>query len=214
MGIISQPFFIMHSNLRGLKSLHTANAKPQLSLHMIKQFQTKTAKLRGPISGRATQKVACCSHYFKVQSPVSGFAQGKWHAIKHVASILFPLKKEMATYSSILAWKIPWTEEPSRLQTKGSQESDMTQGLNNQTSLIPGLPRWRQKRHRFDPWVGKIFWRRAWQPTPVFLPGESHGQRSLVDYSPQGRREQDTTEPLSTHTQSLLKATPFTSQGI
>ena len=37
----------------------------------------------------------------------------------------------------------------------------------------------RQKRHRFDPWVGKIPWRRAWQPTPVFLPGESHGQRSL-----------------------------------
>ena len=37
----------------------------------------------------------------------------------------------------------------------------------------------RWKRHQFDPWVGKIPWRRAWQPTPVFLPGESHGQRSL-----------------------------------
>ena len=37
------------------------------------------------------------------------------------------------------------------------------------------------KRHGFDPWVGKIPWKRAWQPTPVFLPGESHGQRSLVD---------------------------------
>ena len=36
----------------------------------------------------------------------------------------------------------------------------------------------------FDSWVGKIPWRRAWQPTPVFLPGESHGQRSLVGYSP------------------------------
>ena len=36
----------------------------------------------------------------------------------------------------------------------------------------------------FDPWVGKIPWRRAWQPTPVFLPGESHGQRSLAGYSP------------------------------
>ena len=40
------------------------------------------------------------------------------------------------------------------------------------------------RRHRFDPWVGKIPWRRKWQPTPVFLPGESHGQRSLVGYSP------------------------------
>jgi len=38
-------------------------------------------------------------------------------------------------------------------------------------------------RGRFDPWVGKIPWRRAWQPTPVFLPGESHGQRSLAGYS-------------------------------
>ena len=40
------------------------------------------------------------------------------------------------------------------------------------------------KRHRFDPWVGKIPWRRAWQSTPVFLLGESHGQRSLSGYSP------------------------------
>ena len=39
-----------------------------------------------------------------------------------------------------------------------------------------------------DPWVGKIFWRREWQPTPVFLPGEFHGQRSLTGYSPQGCR--------------------------
>ena len=40
------------------------------------------------------------------------------------------------------------------------------------------------KRHRFDPWVRRIPWRRAWQPTPVSLPGESHGQRSLAGYSP------------------------------
>ena len=52
----------------------------------------------------------------------------------------------------------------------------------------------RCKRHRFDPWVGKILWRRAWQPTPVFLPGESFGQRSLVSYSPWGCKESDTPE--------------------
>ena len=40
------------------------------------------------------------------------------------------------------------------------------------------------KISRFDPWVGKISWRRKWQPTPVFLPGKSHGQRSLAGYSP------------------------------
>ena len=43
-------------------------------------------------------------------------------------------------------------------------------------------------------WVGKIPWRMKWQPTPVFLPGESHGQRNLVGYSPQGCKELDTTE--------------------
>jgi len=44
----------------------------------------------------------------------------------------------------------------------------------------------------FDPWVRKISWRRAWLPTPVFLPGESHGQRSLGGYSPHCRKELDT----------------------
>ena len=44
---------------------------------------------------------------------------------------------------------------------------------------------WRKsRRHGFEPWVRKISWSRKWQPTPVFLPGESHGQRSLVGYSP------------------------------
>ena len=42
---------------------------------------------------------------------------------------------------------------------------------------------------RFDPWVGKIPWRKAWQPTLVFLPAKSYGQRSLVGYSPQGLKE-------------------------
>ena len=51
----------------------------------------------------------------------------------------------------------------------------------------------------FDPWVGKIPWRRQGQPTPVFLPGESHGQRSLVGYSPRGRKESDMTERLHFH---------------
>ena len=46
----------------------------------------------------------------------------------------------------------------------------------------------------FDPWVRKIRWRRAWQPIPVFLPGEPYGQRSLVGYSPQHPKEWDTTE--------------------
>ena len=52
----------------------------------------------------------------------------------------------------------------------------------------------RWKRCRLDPWVGKIPWRRARQPTPVLLPGESHGQKSLVGCSPWGCRKANTTE--------------------
>ena len=73
------------------------------------------------------------------------------------------------------------------------------------------LPRWlsgkestchcrRYRKHRFDPWVRKIPWRRKWQPTPVFLPGKFHGQSSLVGYSPWGCKESDRTKQLSTHT--------------
>ena len=68
-----------------------------------------------------------------------------------------------------------------------------------------GLPRWpsvknlptstgRLKRPGFNPWIKKISWRRAWQPTPVFLPREPDGQRSLAGFSPQGHTESDITE--------------------
>ena len=61
----------------------------------------------------------------------------------------------------------------------------------------------RRKRRGFEPWVGKIPWRRAWQPTPVFLPGESHGQRSLAGCSSQGHTGLDTTEATGTCACSL-----------
>ena len=81
----------------------------------------------------------------------------------------------MATHSSTLAWKIPWTEEPGGLQSMGS----LRVGHDSVTSL---------SLFTF------MHWRRKWQPTPVFLPGESQGRRSLVGYSPWGRTESDTTE--------------------
>ena len=61
----------------------------------------------------------------------------------------------------------------------------------------------RCQRCRFDPWVRKTLWRGKGQPTPVFVPGKSHGQRSLVSYSPWGRKESDTTERLSTHAHTV-----------
>ena len=67
----------------------------------------------------------------------------------------------------------------------------------------PGLPWWLSgkesacqcRRFRFNPWVGKIPWRRKWQPTPVLLPGEFQGQRNLVGYSLQGCKELDNPHP-------------------
>ena len=78
-----------------------------------------------------------------------------------------------------------------------------------------GLPRWLRckesaskcRRPGFSPWVGKIPWRREWQPTPVFLPGEFHRQRNLVGYIPWGSKESDTTEQL---TLSLFTQESFT----
>ena len=57
----------------------------------------------------------------------------------------------------------------------------------------------------FDPWVGKIPWRSAWQPTPVFLPTESHGQKRL-GYSPWGRKESSMVDMTSHHEHRILEA--------
>ena len=64
----------------------------------------------------------------------------------------------------------------------------MAQAVKN----LPAVQKMRDTR--FFPGVGKITWRRKWQPTPVFLPGKVHGQRSLVGYSPRDCKELDTTE--------------------
>ena len=63
--------------------------------------------------------------------------------------------------------------------------------------MVKNLPANARKRKipGFDPWIGKVPWRRAWQPTPVFLPEEFHGQRSLEAYAGlEGHKESDTTE--------------------
>jgi len=71
----------------------------------------------------------------------------------------------------------------------------MTHGGLPGGSAVKNLPAVQScRRLKFSPWVWKIPWRRAWQPTPGFLPGESHGQRSLVGYSPQGCKESGMTE--------------------
>ena len=80
----------------------------------------------------------------------------------------------MAIYSSILAWEI-WA-------------SMVVQKVKNPPAVQE------MQETEFYPWVGKIPWRRKWQPTPVFLPGECYGQRSLAGYSLWGRKWSDMTE--------------------
>ena len=134
-------------------------------------------------------------------------------------------EKAMAPHSSTLAWKIPWTEDPGRLQSMGSRRvghdftftfhfslSCIGEGNGNplQCSCLEN-PRdggawWNLKRLSSSsssssdsngkesaccvgdmgsiPGSGRSRWRRKWHPNAVFLPGESHGQRSLVGYNP------------------------------
>ena len=99
----------------------------------------------------------------------------------------------MAPHSSTLAWKIPWAEEPSGLQSMGSQRvgHDWTTSLSLFTFM---------------------HWRRKWQPTAVFLPGESQGRGSLVGCHLWGRTESDTTEVThlsSSKSKQLTGFSPF-----
>ena len=103
-----------------------------------------------------------------------------WPFINNVMSLLFimlsslVIGEAMAPHSSTLAWKIPWMEEPGRLQSMGS----LGVGHDWATSL---------SLFTF------LHWRRKWQPTPVFLPGESQGWGSLVGCPLWGLTESDTT---------------------
>ena len=90
-------------------------------------------------------------------------------------------KKAMVTHSSTLAWRVPWTEEPGGLQSMA---------LQSRTQLSDFI-------------FTFMHWRRKWQPTPVFLPGESQGRRSLVGCRLWGRPESDTTEATQQQQQQL-----------
>ena len=102
-----------------------------------------------------------------------------WHTqiklMLYFLSDIHPKEKAMATHSSTLAWKIPWAEEPGRLQSMG-------------------LLRVRHDRATSLSLFTFFHWRRTWQPTAVFLPGEFHGQWSLIGYSPWSCKESDRTQ--------------------
>ena len=110
-----------------------------------------------------------CNLKYHTRSLQSSKETKNWNTIVYIR------EKAMAPHSSTLAWKIPWTEEPGRLQSIGS----IRVGYDWATSLSP---------------FTFMHWRRKWHPTLVLLPGESQGWRSLVGCRLWGRTESDTTE--------------------
>ena len=174
--------------------------------------------------GRATFTQLCCCFWILYASLVA-------QTVKNLPAIQEtqvrsldrkdPVKKEMATHSSILAKENPLDRGAWWATVHGGhKESDTTEWLalstwilyriwapfrallaSLQAQTVKNLPAMRET------WVRSLGqkspWRRAWQPTPVFLPGEFHGQRSLAGYSPWGCKELDTTEQLLlTHSHS------------
>ena len=95
--------------------------------------------------------------------------------VKYFYICIHSVEKAMAPHYSTLAWKIPWMEEPGGLQSMGS--------LGVRHDWVTSLSLFTFKH-----------WRRKWQPTPVFLPGESQGRGSLLGCRLWGRTELDTTE--------------------
>ena len=111
--------------------------------------------------------------------PEAGRAAGPFSASGQSGSGLWRLR------AGLCHWFQQDTHSHSPLMIKpGGSDRKESACNEGDLGLIPGL--------------GKIPWRRAWPPSPVFLPGESHGQRSLAGYSPRGHKESDTTEQLST----------------
>ena len=122
-----------------------------------------------------------------------------------------------------IPWRRKWQPNPVLLPGKfcgqrsllgysprGRKESDTTEQLHFITYCLWWLSSKGSacqcrghRRCEFDPWVRKIPWSRKWQSSPVFLHGESHGRRSLADYSPQGHKDSDMTDHAHMHIQSL-----------
>ena len=144
---------------------------------MISYYNTGNKNILYPSigEGNGTPLQYCC-----LENPMDG---GAWKAAVHgvmkrnLTRIAGLKEKAMPTHSSTVAWKIPWMEESGGLQSMGS----LRVGHDWATSL---------SLFTF------MHWRRKWQPTPVFLPGESQGRWSLMGCRLWGRTESDTTEAI------------------
>ena len=134
---------------------------------------------QNPVQGMSSVNIGMndwnCARFRRVRHHVCQKHISHTHIYKYIHTYTHISEKAMATHSSTLAWRIPWAEEPGRLQSMGSL----------------------RVRHIWETSLSLftfMHWRRKWQPTPVFLPGESQGRGSLVGCSLWGRTESDVTE--------------------
>ena len=149
---------VLPMNIQGLISLLSKGLSRVFSSNKVRQHQLFSAQ-----------------HFFMVQLSHPYMTTGNTIALTIWTFVSKVREKAMAPHSTTPAWKIPWVEEPGRLQSMGSLR------VGHDWATSPSLSSF-------------MHWRRKWHPIPVFLPGESHGWRSLVGYSPWGRTESDTTE--------------------
>ena len=144
---------------------HRYNSLSFTSVFFVKEWRLDTSENGGAGNSTFLAFIKTVIKYREIQKKKISFF---WYS--HPS-----LEKAMATHSSSLAWKLPWTEKPGGLQSMGSQRI----GHHWMISLTL---------------FTFMHWRRKWQPTPVFLPGESQGWRSLVGCRLWGCTESDTTE--------------------
>ena len=156
----------------GCQALMSSFPEPHLSLRKWKRFLLLTV---GALAWRCSHFHKRMLHYILILVTEAKIRQREGKERNWSCLVLFSSEKAVALHSITLAWKIPWTEEPGRLRSTGS----LRLGHSRATSL---------SLFTFMPW------RRKWQPTPVFLPGESQGRGSLMGCCLWGHTELDTTD--------------------
>ena len=185
------------------RELCDTNSLEQLELFgEIEQYQYKLSGERAPDLGKMLYLMTLTFPFkskFSEQKNKSSKNRGAYFAKQQYENKKHTLYRRIEFSSPI--FKMILAQAHMSLQKK-----DCLRKVYMHTSTyLTRLPRWLSgkesacqcKRSRFNPWVGKIPQRRKWQPTPVFLPGKSHGQRNLVGYSLWDCKELDMTERLN-----------------
>ena len=143
------------------------------------------------LSDQLTNHINSNSYFFYIQAFLSS---PLWFPAQAFITFLISLNTSDFNHNKRLLTGLPASSPAFYLHSSLALIS--ASDHSSWSTVLSGLPRWLSgkesnsqcRRHRFDPWVRKIPWRREWQPLPVFLPGKSHGQRSLVGRIPWGHK--------------------------